>query len=56
MYDKGAREKIKPKYKITNDDFHSSFLKLLNKSTPETQYIKKIRDDDGKYYRYNYFK
>ena len=29
MYDKGAREKIKPKYKITNDDFHSSFLKLL---------------------------
>ena len=29
MYNKGAREKIKPKYKITNDDFHSSFLKLL---------------------------
>jgi hypothetical protein len=47
MYKKGAREKIKPKYKITNDDFHMSFLKLLNKSTSETQYIKEIKDDDG---------
>lgn len=47
MYKKGAREKIKPKYKITNDDFHTSFLKLLNKSTSETQYIEEIKDDDG---------
>jgi len=47
MYNKGAREKIKPKYKITNDDFHTSFLKLLNKSTNETQYIDEIKDEDG---------
>ena len=47
MYNKGAREKIKPKYKITNDDFHSSFLKLLSSSTEESQYIEEIKDDDG---------
>ena len=45
MYGKGSRGKIKPKYKITNDDFHTSFLKLLNKSTSETQYVDD--DDDG---------
>ena len=46
MYEKNAREKIKPKYNITNDDFHLSFLKLLNKSTKETQYIEETFDDD----------
>lgn len=35
MYKKGARERIKPKYKITNDDFHLSFLKLLNNSVKQ---------------------
>ena len=47
MYAKDARAKNKPKYKITNDDFHTSFLKLLNKSTSETQYVEEITDDDG---------
>ena len=47
MYNKGERERIKPKYKITNDDFHSSFLKLLSSSTEDNQYIEEIKDEDG---------
>jgi hypothetical protein len=38
VYPKGAREDIKPKYKITNDDFHNSFIKLLKSTTKDTIY------------------
>jgi hypothetical protein len=39
MYKKGGRELIKPKYNINNDDFHLSYIKLLNSSTVFEQTI-----------------
>ena len=53
LYKKGARENIKPKYKITQDDFHENFLQLLSESSNRevipafyNQYTYKV--DEGK--------
>ena len=50
LYKKGARENIKPKYKITQDDFHENFLQLMDDSfETEENYYKPLNN------QYNYY-
>jgi hypothetical protein len=61
MYKYGGREHIKPKYNINNDDFHLSYIKLLNSSTIfENNILDKIIINEATPYNVagfvNYFK
>ena len=50
MYPKGARSKIMPKYKITQEDFREIFLDILVVDDENKESNKKAIDRYGKYY------